>query len=72
MVSVICVLCLSNEGEMNVVGAKGLKTILLRACLEKKKDDTYEHLMRLKKDTPIYVHNDCRLSKETSSRGEKT
>ena len=56
----VCALCQSDEGKMNAVGEKGLRTIL-RASYEKQEDDIYERLMILKdKSSPLYVHNDCR------------
>ena len=56
----VCALCQSDEGKMNAVGEKGLRTIL-RASYEKQEDAIYERLMILKdKSSPLYVHNDCR------------
>ena len=56
----VCALCQSDEGKMNAVGEKELRTIL-RASYEKHEDAIYEKLMILKdKSSPLYVNNDCR------------
>ena len=45
---------------MNVVGGKGLNTII-RASIEKKENEIHEKLTRLQQSQcPVYVHHDCR------------
>ena len=56
---------------MNVVGGKGLNTII-RASIEKQENDIHEELIRLQQSQyPVYVHHDCRrfvdLRKRTDS-----
>ena len=64
----VCALRQSDEGKMNAVGEKGLRTII-RASYEKQEDAIYEILMILKdKSSPLYVHNDCPESLLTYER----
>ena len=56
----VCKLYQTEEGQMNTVCEKWLKT-MLGDSVEKKEDDTmYEQLMKVK-DTAslVYVHNEC-------------
>ena len=56
----VCALCKSDEGQMNVVSEKGLKT-MLRASQEKEKHDIYDELTRLRNsEGTVLVHHDCR------------
>ena len=54
----VCALCKSDEGQMNVVSEKGLKT-MLRASQEKEKHDIYDELTRLRNsEGTVLVHHD--------------
>ena len=55
----ICVLRGKDGGQMNVVGDKGLNTII-RASTEKQENDINEELIRLQQSQcPVYVQHDC-------------
>lgn len=56
-----CVLCKESDGrQMNVVGEKGLGT-LINVSIQKEKEDLHRELISLQtSNVPILVHHDCR------------
>ena len=60
MTSMQCTICGFNEGEMNLVGEKGLKALLM-ATSKKKETELTQTLKDLQnRGTPVHVHHDCR------------
>ena len=60
MTSMQCTICGFNEGEMNLVGEKGLKALLM-ATSKKKETELTQTLKDLQnRRTPVHVHHDCR------------
>ena len=55
----VCSICCEGEGEMNVVGKKGMKT-LLQAASQKNEDALVKRLKEEQKiEKPVHVHNKC-------------
>ena len=48
-----------DEGEMNLVGKKGLKTLLMAASKKKETELTQTLKHYQNKGTPVHVHHDC-------------
>ena len=56
----VCVLCKRNGGQMNLLGDKGLNT-MIRVSIEKEDHYLLEKLTELQQSQcPVHVHHDCR------------
>ena len=55
-----CTICGLDEGEMNLVGEKGLKTLLMAASKKKETELTQTLKDYQNRGTPVHVHHDCR------------
>ena len=53
-------ICGLDEGEMNLVGEKGLKTLLMAASKKKEMELTQTLKDHQNRGTPVHVHHDCR------------
>ena len=60
MASKQCIICGSTDGEMNLVGEKGLKT-LIKSCSTKNETDLKKTLSdHEERKVPVHVHHECR------------
>ena len=59
MTSMQCTICGLDEGEMNLVGEKGLKTLLMAASKKKETELTQTLKDHQNRGTPVHVHHDC-------------
>ena len=55
-----CTICRLDEGEMNLVGEKGLKTLLMAASEKKETELTQMLKDHQNRGTPLHIHHDCR------------
>ena len=60
MTSMQCTICGLDEGEMKLVGEKGLKTLLM--AVSKKKETVLTKTLKdhLNRSTPVHVYHDYR------------
>ena len=59
MTSMQCTICGLDEEEMNLVGEKGLKTLLMAASKKKETELTQTLKDHQNRGTPVHVHHDC-------------
>ena len=59
MASMQCTICRLDEGEMNLVGGKRLKTLLMAASKKKETELTQMLKDHQNRGTSLHVHHDC-------------